>query len=465
MLTLSRPCIPIALVSLQALSGAQLLPARETLNSRVTPLVQPYLDNDVFMGMTVGIIQQGQPTVLGYGTFSKQDSRQPEGDTIFEICSVSKVFTGLLLADAVVQGRVRLDQPAAELLPAGVRMPEHKNRAITLQHLATHVSGLPRLPDPFVPADWNNPYADYSGNKLAAFLNRYRLTRAPGEQREYSNLGMGLLGQLLSFEVKTPYEEILRERVAKPLEMSDTTVTLNKRQESRFAPPHLANKQPGANWDFLTLAGAGAIRSTANDMLKLAKAHLTPPKNDLGRAIELAWQVHQESIVPEDFAMGLGWILARDGSTRWHNGQTGGYHSMILVSRQLELAVVLLANTATGEVDRLAQDIFRMLAGSTVEPRKFEQQMVVAPEVMRRYVGKYEITPRLVFSVKVDDGKLMIDLTGQPALQVFPKSDTEWFYKVVPATITFHINGQGKCTSLELFQNGIRQRAKRTNPE
>ena len=445
-----------------ALANPCLLRAEESLQDRVGALVQPYLDNHLVMGMAVGVLQQDYSTTLGYGRLSAENSRRPDGRTIFEIASVSKVFTGLLLADAVVQDRLELDQPAAELLPAGVKLPEHEKRAITLQDLATHVSGLPRLPASFSPADWSNPYADYSGKKLAAFLNRYQLTRAPGEKSEYSNLGMGLLGQLLSFEAKTPYQQLLRERIAKPLEMSDTTITLTKNQTSRVAPPHLADNQPGSHWDFLTLAGAGGIRSTTSDMLKFAQAQLSPPESDLGQAIELAWQVHQKPLAAADFALGLGWHLARDGNTRWHNGQTGGYHSMLLVSRKLDLAVVLLTNTATGEVDRLAQDIFSMLAGANIAPRSFEEAITVPPEVMQRYVGTYQLTPSLVFTVKVEDDKLMIDLTGQPALQVFPRSETEWFYKVVPASITFQVDAQGKCTSLELSQNGARQRATRT---
>ena len=445
----------------QLLSNPSNLLAKETIASRVDPLVQPYLDNDVVVGLTVGILQQDKRSVLGYGHLSAADKRRPDGNTVYEIGSVSKVFTGLLLADAVRQGRVQLDQLAGDLLPKDVNMPAHEKRAITLQDLATHVSGLPRLPDQFTPADWTNPYADYSTDQLHAFLNRHQLTRAPGEKSEYSNLGMGLLGHLLAQNAKQSYEQLLRERIAKPLKMADTSITLNKQQQSRLAPPHSGDGKPAANWDIPTLAGAGAIRSSTNDMLRFAQANLSPPTSDFGKAVELAWKIHQKPLESGNLALGLGWHVARDGSTRWHNGQTGGYHSMLLVSRDHDAAVVLLANTATGKVDQLAEDILRMLAGAEVEPRSFEKSIEVSAEVMQRYVGKYELAEGIHFTVTVEDDKLMVGLTGQPSLQVFARSETEWFYKVVAASITFQVDDQGKCQALELFQNGVRQTAQR----
>jgi D-alanyl-D-alanine-carboxypeptidase/D-alanyl-D-alanine-endopeptidase len=121
------------------------------------------------------------------------DQRVPDGDTIYEIGSATKVLIELLLADAVVQGHVRLDQPAGDLLPAGVKMPTKGDRVITLQDLSTHVSGLPSIPGNLKVIDSNNPYAGYSEPDLYAFLNHHQLTRAPGTRIEYSNLGRGCL--------------------------------------------------------------------------------------------------------------------------------------------------------------------------------------------------------------------------------------------------------------------------------
>jgi D-alanyl-D-alanine-carboxypeptidase/D-alanyl-D-alanine-endopeptidase len=433
----------------------------ETLRQRTDVLVQPYLDNDIIVGMTIGVLREGKRDVFGYGRMSRADRRVPDGDTIFELGSATKVLTGILLADAVVRGRFKLNQPAGDLLPAGVKMPAKGDRPITLQDLSTHVSGLPPIPDNLKPGDLDNPYADYRDQDLYAFLNKHKLTRAPGTKYEYSNLGQGVLGQLLSLQAKSTYEDLVRSRIAVPLKMSSTTIKVDKKSQSRLAPGHLGDGQPAANWDLPALAGAGAIRTTVNDMLLFAAANLAPPQGKLGEAIEMAWSIHQKPIKKGDASLGLGWHVTPDG-TRWHNGQTGGYHAIILVNRQSKSSVILLTNTATGEVDQLAIDILRMISGAKVAPRKFDKAIDVSAATLQKYVGNYELAQGVLFTVKAVDGKLMISLTGQPAYQVFSRSETVWFYKVVDATITFNVDKNGRCDSLVLFQNGVKQTARRT---
>ena len=432
----------------------------QSMRQRTDQLVQPYLDNDIVVGMTIGVLRDGKQEIFGYGRMSRDDRRVPDGDTIYELASATKVLTGILLADAVVQDRVKLNQPAGELLPAGVKMPANVDRAITLQDLATHVSGLPRIPDNMKFGNPGNPYADYLEKDLYSFLNNYKLAQAPGTKSEYSNLGQGLLGHLLSLQAKSTYEDLVRNRIAVPLKMSSTIITLDKESQSRLAPGHTGEGKPAANWDMQVLAGAGGVRTTVNDLLLFAAANLAPPKDKLGEAIEMAWTVHQKPLKTGDMPLGLGWQLALDG-TRWHSGQTGGYHSMILVNRQFKTSVVLLTNTATTEVDQLATDILKMISGVTVIPRKFEKPINVPTEALQKFVGRYELAPGALFTVEVKDDKLMIGLTGQSSYQVFPRSETEWFYKVVDATITFNVDKNGKCDSLVLFQNGIKQTAKR----
>ena len=223
----------------------------------------------------------------------------------------------------------------------------------------------------------------------------------------------------------------------------------------------MAVGNPAVNWQFDALVGAGGILSSADDMLKFMKACLHPPEGELGEALELAWQIHQPPIKKDaDFAICLGWHVARDGQTRWHNGQTAGYHSMLLINRPLEMALIVLSNTASGPVDEFANPV-SIFGWRPVEPRTLVASVTVAPDVMQRYVGKYELAPKLVFTVSVKDDKLLVGLTGQPTFQVFAQSDTEWKYKVVDATLTFKVNDEGKCDELDLFQFGVHQTAKR----
>src|SRR5208283_4407870 len=126
--------------------------------------------------------------------FDKNDKRALDGDTVFEIGSITKVFTALLLADMAQRGEVALTDPVSKYLPKGVKMPGRNGHAIMLQDLATHTSGLPRLPSNMKPKDFMNPYADYTPELLYQFLSSYELPRDPGSKWEYSNLGAGLLG-------------------------------------------------------------------------------------------------------------------------------------------------------------------------------------------------------------------------------------------------------------------------------
>ena len=446
-------------ITIAIVVAAPILQADDTLQQRVDRLVQPYLDAEIVMGMSIGVFHDDKEHFFGYG-LTKQEGKTPDADTIYEIGSTSKVFTGVLLADAVTQGRVRLDQPAGELLPDGVRMPSFDDQQITLQHLATHASGLPKLPSNLNPMNPENPYADYELKDLYAYLNSHKLARAPGSQREYSNVGMGLLGELLASEQKLTFEQLLLKRIAEPLQLASTTVNVDANQLPRLASPHLDVDVPTSGWDAPALAGAGMIKSTARDMIRFTRASLSPPENELGEALELAWKVHQKPLAPGEPAMGLGWGVV-GGKTRMHNGQTGGYHSMLLVNRERHASVILLTNTSTAEVDRLAQDVVRMVLGTEVKPRVFKKQHQVKPDVLARYVGKYQLAPGLELSVTSESGKLMVQLTGQPAVRIYPDSDTKWHLRVVPAKLTFNVDDDGQCTSVELFQNGMRQTAKR----
>ena len=226
------------------------------------------------VGLVAGVIEPTGRRVVAYGNLAKGDSRPLNGDTIFEIGSITKVFTSLLLADAIERHEVVLTDPIARLLPPQVKVPERGGRLITLQDLSTHTSGLPRLPTNMNPKDPSNPYADYSVDQLYQFLSSVQLTRDIGAQYEYSNLGGGLLGHVLARRAGMDYEALVQSRITGPLGMTSTSITLSPEMKARLAPGHTQLLQPAPNWDLATLAGAGALRSTANDLLKIGRAHV-----------------------------------------------------------------------------------------------------------------------------------------------------------------------------------------------
>ena len=430
----------------------------QELEKKVTVLAEPYLDSETVVGMSIGMIQNGKTVQVHLGHLSAGGPK-PTSESIYEIGSISKVFTGILLGDAVTRGDVTLDQDAQDLLPEGVSMPKGKSRAISLLDLSIHRSGLPRLPDNFGTPNTENPYEKYTSKQAYEFLNAYKLTKEPGAKGEYSNFAASLLGHLLNRKAGMSYDDLLAARIANPLGMNDTRVEFNDSMRKRLATPYVASGVEAKNWDFADMPGAGGIRSSTTDMMKFAEACLNPPENETGKAIRLAWREHHPGGGGSP-KMGLGWHFAGDG-TRWHNGQTGGYHSMLLINRQLQIAVVLLTNTSTGEVDQLANQVIQLLAGGTPKPRKFDETKQVDTAKMKRLEGKYQLAPNFIFTVKVQGKKLMVGITNQPTLEVFAKSETEWFYKVVPASMKFKLGKNGKARSLVLNQNGAQQEAKR----
>jgi len=414
----------------------------EPLAERVDALAAPHVRSGAIVGMVVGVRDaNGEEVVRGYG-----DSG-PTADTLYEIGSVTKVFTGVLLAALVRDGGASLDTPVEELLPPGSRMPAGGERKITLVDLSTHTSGLPRMPDNFAPGDPANPFADYTEEKLLAFLAAAKPARAPGVAYEYSNVGAGLLGWAIARKAGKSYEAYLAQEITGPLSMKSTVVALTPETKARLAPGHDMEGRPQANWDLDSLAGAGGIRSTVADMMLFLKANLAGGKRPIDVALAAAREVRYAAAVPGAQRLGLGWHISPPG-VHWHNGQTGGYHSFAAVDTAGGRAVVVLADTATGDVDELGEDLLRMLAGLKVE------KITVKPEILAEYAGTYAIVPQFKLVVTVERGRLMVQATGQPKFPVYPKSDVEFFYKVVDARLTFERDAEGKVSRVILHQNG-----------
>jgi CubicO group peptidase (beta-lactamase class C family) len=415
--------------------------AAQDLRARVDTLARQYLDAKAFVGIAIGVVPGPgkEPLVLGYGRVRPGEDAKPRGDTVYEIGSISKVFTGTLLAMAVEKGEVRLDQPVAELLPENGR----PSVPFTLGQLATHTSGLSRMPSNFAPKNTNNPFADYTYGQLYAFLREFKPAREAGATYEYSNVGVGLLGHALERKTGKTYEALLVDRICAPLGMDDTRIALTDAMRKRLAPPHGPTRLPGYSWDIVTLAGAGGIRSTVDDMLKFLRANL----DARNKAMAEARRTHFKG-------MGLGWHLRVDDYA-WHNGQTGGYHSFMAVNAEKGVGVVVLANTANGSPDQMGDTIMGMLTG------KFDKRHVEADEAtLQSYVGQYALTPTFTLTVTRQGQQLMVQATGQQNFPVFPESKTKFFYKVVDAQLVFEVK-DGKAVAVTLFQGGQGLRAPR----
>jgi D-alanyl-D-alanine-carboxypeptidase/D-alanyl-D-alanine-endopeptidase len=376
---------------------------------------------------------------------------------VFEIGSITKVFTSLALADMIERGEVKPDDPVASFLPPGVKVPSRNGRQITLLDLSMQISGLPRLPDNLKPADPVNPYVDYDAARLYDFLSRYTLTRDPGQKYEYSNLGAGLLGQALALKAGMSYEELIRRRILAPLGMTSTSITLPDPLKKRLAPGYDGSLHPAKNWDFAALAGCGALRSTANDMLKFLAANLELTGSPLKAAMRRMRSVRKETGVP-DLEIAMAWhILTRfGGDLYWHNGGTAGYRSFAGYNLEKKEGVVVLCNTFLDN-----DDLGRHILESRYPVATFQKEIQVDPAVLERYAGEYELTPSFKIAVTREGARLFIQATAQPRVEIFAQSEAEFFLKVVDARITFVQDASGKVTELILHQGGMDQKARK----
>ena len=418
---------------------------------KIAPLARRWLQDRLVVGLAIGIVKEGQSRVLGYGETVKGSGITPDGDTLYEIGSISKLFTSVLLASLVQSGDVTLNDPLQRYVPPSVTVPVYGGEPITLEHLATHTSGLPRMPDNFNPADPLNPYADYTVERMYGFLKGYTLKRPPGRY-EYSNYAMGLLGYVLADHIGTTYERLLKDRICKPLGMSDTGIVLNREQKKRLAPPYNAALKPVRNWDIPALAGAGGIRSSVKDMIKFIEANLEKGPKPPSKALRFA-QVKRHHM-EDGLSMGLGWHFARDGVTLWHNGGTGGYHAWLAVSPDRGVGVVVLANTANMRLDEFEEQVTRIALGGEVKPPEPRKIVRVDPARLKSYTGYYVMTPEFGLTVTMVDDRLMVQATGQDGFPVYAASQTKFFYTVVDAEITFVCDKEGRAGKLILHQNG-----------
>jgi D-alanyl-D-alanine-carboxypeptidase/D-alanyl-D-alanine-endopeptidase len=358
----------LALALLSACATPQFDPPRI---AEIDRIVERYQARSTAPGFAVGVIDGKKISVLGYGRISKGGQEEPRGDTIYEIGSITKVFTSFVLADLAQDGVVKLNDPIQVHLPSTVTAPRSSDQEILLTHLATHQSGLPRLP-PNLPAFSDDPYANYGVDRLYDFLNAHRLRRSVGKSYEYSNLGMGLLGTLLERAAGMSYEQLVVRRIADPLKMRDTRITLTGAMEARLAPPYDHKGKPSHTWQFQALAGAGALRSTVDDLLKFAAANLGQGNPRMTGVLASCHAVRHE-VVSDRLRIGLAWHLSplRTGSPQWvtwHNGATGGYASFLGFVKETGTAVVVLSNgslapthDAKSECDQIGFEILELL--------------------------------------------------------------------------------------------------------
>jgi serine-type D-Ala-D-Ala carboxypeptidase/endopeptidase len=429
--------LPLAFAAAQAPTDAEI---RKILAARVDAQKQA-------VGIVAGLVDAHGRRIVAYGAFDAADPRPVRDDTIFEIGSMTKVFTSLAMMDMVRHGEIALTDPVSKYL--AVKVPERNGRKITFADLSTQSSGLPRLPSNLKPKSLSNPYADYTVEQLYEFLSGYRLTRDIGEKYEYSNLGVGLLGHTLALAAHTDYETLVKSRILNPLEMTSTAITLTPEMKARLAPGHNANLKLVSNWDLPTLAGAGALRSTAADMLNFlsACAGLTPSPLSAQMASMVA--IHKPTgVAGLDIAYAWHMLMRKGDPIIWHNGGTGGYQSFMGYDPKARLAVVVLSNASTTMgIDDIGRHLLDQELPLTLPPQP-HTEVPADPKTFDALTGRYQLAPAFVITISREGDKLYAQATGQGRFQIFPEGPGKFFAKVADVQITF------SADSLTLRQNG-----------
>lgn len=439
--------LALLVLNLLALSAPATIPedVRQNMRQRIAVGECP--------GIIVGIATPEGAVFESEGRVGKDDEAGRIGpDTVFEIGSITKTFTTLIYQIAVDGGLVRPGDKLASFLPRVANLPGPVG-AMTLHQLATHRSGLPRMPDNFKPADPRNPYADYSVDRLYAWLR----TVKPGaaDRFEYSNAGMGLLGHALALKTQSSFEALVSGWILSPLGLADTCVDLNPDQRRRAATPH-ADGRPIPMWDIPTLAGAGALRSTARDMLRWTSMQCGLIDCQHSAAMKKCQQP-QGRTEREGGKVALAWMItpAKSGALIWHNGGTGGTRSWIGFNRKTRTAVVVLANSS-----EIIDDIGFHLLSPDMPLRVPEKERPISAAALKQCEGCYDLGTTTLF-VKADGARLSVQLTGQPATPAFARSDTEFFLRAVDARLSFEPGNGGPMKSVTLHQNGRDQKATR----
>ena len=402
--------------------------------------------------MVVGVITPAGRRTIAHGRFGVADPRPVDASTVFEIGSVTKIFTSLLLADMARRGEVALTDPVARHLPPD--LPLKPNAAqMTLADLATHMAGLPFWPSNLAAgSDTMAVLADYSVEDLFRFAATFDAPADASRHWQYSNTDNGLLGALLARRAGSSYEAAIAKRITGPLGMATTGVTIPAAAESRRASGHDAQLKPAARWNVPAMAGAGSLHSTTNDLLTFLAA-LADERSMVAAALPTMLATRQEG---PGFLQTLGWWIVSTGpddpGILTHDGQTLGFASAIAYDPRTHSGVVVLSNSAAsvGDVARhLLRPAIPLAKPQAPAPQRTE--VAIDASLLDLYAGRYEPGPGAVFVITREGDALMLQLPGLPKLRLRPESPRAFFVaENTRVTVIFEVDSAGRAVRLML---------------
>jgi CubicO group peptidase (beta-lactamase class C family) len=307
-----------------------------------------FLKNDPqSVGVSIGVLKDGALHTYNYGCKDRLSKKPPAADSLYPIASITKTFTGTLLAQAAIEKRLTLNDDVRRYLPEPYPNLEYQGRPIRVGQLVNHLSGLPfNLPDipenrpPFPPVSpaVEQRLNNYTRANFLADLHKVKLERVPGEKFSYSNAAAVLASLILEHIYRKPYEEIVKEKIANPLQMPDTTISLNSSQRSRLMKGY-DEKGNATPYPLEMALGAGGLKSTVSDLLKYAQWQM----DETDPAVKTS---HQPTFSYNNYSVGLNWQMISSGGYRriWQEGDVPGFTSICMVIPELKIGIVVLAN-------------------------------------------------------------------------------------------------------------------------
>lgn len=335
-------------------------PLKSHLDSVIKDAVTLYMSNKNVAGLSVGVLHNGKIFTYNFGETKKGSREIPTSNTIYEIGSVTKTFTGILLAKAVLMGKVKLDDDVRKYLPGNYPNLEYSGFPIQLVHLSNHTSRLPSQPKiPGTNEDIFGPSIKFDDTMLRDILHHIDLDTLPGTRREYSNFAVGLLGLILEKVYGQEYEELLKKYILHPYGMKQTKISLSIADFKNFAQGYDVEGNIAPYWRNRIAEPDGGIRSTTHDMLLYMKKQL----NTKDSAASLS---HKITFGDTKRGTGLNWGISttKEGFLRWaHDGGTDGFTSLCLIYPGLNSGIILLTNNGDHS-DQSFFDIAKLIYAS-----------------------------------------------------------------------------------------------------
>jgi len=422
----------------------------------LTPKFDEYMKSCVSVKQFTGsvLVSKGGEILFakGYGLANAEHGIPNTPRTKFRLGSITKQFTAMAILILHERGKLKIEDPIGKYLENSPKAWE----GVTIHHLLTHTGGIPSYTD-----DPNYLMKMMMPETIKSMIARFRdkpLDFKPGEKFHYSNSGYFLLGAIIEKVAGKSYEAFLKEAIFDPLGMNDTGYDHAQTLLAARASGYNRHDSGLKNAEYLDMAqpySAGSLYSTVEDLARWDQALCD------GKLVSK--ESHAKMYKPVNNNYAYGWFVTTSKGRKQiqHGGGINGFATEILRYPDQRVCAIALCNVLPQNPDQVAHDLAAIALGDSYEIPRVRKVAQVDPKIYDEYVGRYQLAPNVIATFSREGDRFMVQVTGQPKLEVFPESETNFFLKVVDATITFVKNDKGKVTHVNLKQGSIDNKAQR----